>query len=298
MSSLQHQDQLDDRYNEDFELFQSDLFQTTSTPSIQFLLDTSTIHNDIDIGISITDSTSTKTTVTESTLTALNTILSINEQTTSIQNSTQLIDTTILDNITSPINEIVMSSTSDSTLLSNNTYLLENETVSTLEPINHTIENISNKSLLLGSFIKNNSDLILYLLNRTNFLRKKVMDNKPFDSYNITAEEKAHHLADKKTMQSLIHLLPPNVWSQIQKNFSTITFNHTEYMHPSISDAAILSEAAAQAGLHTPGTHKSPEHSWHQSPTFYRNPAQPVNYIPTIKPTSTCKTILFYIDSF
>jgi hypothetical protein len=122
------------------------------------------------------------------------------------------------------------------------------------------------------------------------------VNNKLFDIYNATPEETARHLADRKTMQSLIHLIPPNIWSQLQNNFSTITFNQSQYMQQAVPDSAILAEAAAQAGLTAPGPNSIPDHLWHPSPNYYRNPPQMINNIPIIKPTLTCKLIFILIN--
>ncbi len=289
----QQQDQFDDRYNEDFDPFQFDFFQTTSTPSIQFLSDTFTSLMDIDNGILITNSTSTNSTITtESTSTTLNSTLSTTEQTTSTQNSTHLlpfINTTLSNNKTSSYNEIIISSTLNNTLSST----IENKSISSHEQINDITEHLAKQNLTLRSFLRNNTDLIFRLLNRTSFLRKNLAKNKPFDIYNATPEETARHLADRKTMQSLIHLIPPNLWSQLQNNFSTITFNQSQYTQQAVPDSAILAEAAAHAGLTVPGPNSIPDHLWHQNPNYYRNPPQIMNNIPMIKPTPTCNLTFF-----
>jgi hypothetical protein len=283
-----------------------DFFQTTSTPSIQFLSDTSTIHIDIDNTTSTTTSTSTistspnSTITTQSISTTFNTTSLTTEQTTSTQNSTHSflsIDTTSLNNKTSLSNETITSSTMNNTLLSTSNDLTENGSTSTHAQISDTTENIFNKNLTLQSFLKNNSDLIIRLLNRSDFFRKNLAHNKQFDIYNTTAEEAARHLTDRKSMQSLIHLLPPNLWSQLQNNFSTITFNQSQYMQASVPDPAILAEAAAQAGLPGPGPQTVPDHLWYQSPNYYRNPSQIINNIPMAKPASTCKLIFFSLIS-
>ncbi len=295
---------MDDRYNDDFDPFQFDIFQTTSTPSIQFLSDTSTIYLDIDADISTTNilptisTTSDSIITTESSSIILNSTLLTTQPITSTQNSTQSflsIDTTLLNNKTSPSNEITMSSTPNNILLSTSNYSTESESISTNEQINNTTESILNKNLILGAFLKNNSDLIFYLLNRTDFLRKNLAHYKQFDIYNTTAEEASRHLSDRKTMQSLIHLLPPSLWSQLQSNFSTISFNQSQYNQPSLPDPAILAEAAAQAGLPGIGPYPIPDHLWHQSPNYYRNPPQIIHNIPITKPTSTCKLIFFQL---
>jgi hypothetical protein len=161
-----------------------------------------------------------------------------------------------------------------------------------------TIEHIGKQNLTLGSFLRNNTDLIIRILNRTSFLRKNLVNNKPFDIHNATPEEAARHLADRKTMQSLIHLIPPNIWSQLQSNFSTITFNQSQYMQQSVPDSAILAEAAAHAGLTGPGPNSVPDHLWYQSPNYYRNPPQIINNLPIIRLTPTCNLTFILINQF
>ncbi len=302
-SPFQQQDPFDDRYNDDFDPFQFDFFQTTSTPSVQFLSDTSTIDIDIDVGISITNSTSTTstttdpTTTTKSSSTTLNSTLLTTKQTTSTQNSTHSflsIKTTLLNNTTSPSNERIISYTLNNTLLSTSNYSAKSEPILSHEQTNDIIENFFKKNFTLGTFLKNHSDLIIHLLNRTNFLRKNLANNKQFDISNATVEEAARHLSDRKTMQSLIHLLPPGLWSQLQSNLSTIIFNQSQYVQPALPDPAILAEAAAQAGLSGPPSYPVPNHLWHQNPNYYRNPPQIINNIPLTKPITTCKLIFFF----
>jgi hypothetical protein len=301
-SPLQQQEQFDDRFNDGFDPFQFDLFQTSTPPSIQFLLETSTIHVDSTTNISTANvtfpiSTSSDSTITtESSSTTFNSTIATTttEQTTTTQSSTSThssIDTTLFNNETSPSNEIIISSSLNNLLSSTSSYSTENALISTHEQINDTIENSFNDNSTLGRFFKNNSELIINLLNRARLHSKNLMNNKQFDIYNTTAEEAARHLSDRKTMQSLIHLIPPSLWSQIQNNFSTINFNQSQYMQPSLPDPVVLAEAAAQAGLPGPGPYPIPDHLWHQSPNFYRNPPQIINNNPITKPTSTCKLI-------
>ncbi len=268
------------------------MFQTATTPSIQFLFDTSTIAT---ADIPSTDLTSSISTFSDSTITIEPSSTTFNstlittttEQTTTTQNSTHAflsIDTTSFNNETSPSNEIIISSSLNNLLSSTSSYSTENNPIVTHEQINNTTENIFNDNSTIGTFIKANSELILNLLNRTRFHSKNLI-------YNTTAEEAARHLSDRRTMQSLIHLIPPHLWSQLQSNFSTINFNQSQYMPPSLPDPVILAEAAAQAGLPAPGPYPIPEHLWHQPPNFYRNPPQIINNNPITKPTTTCKFI-------
>lgn len=118
--------------------------------------------------------------------------------------------------------------------------------------------------------VKNQTRLIGDLLNQSNVVRKRLPNNKQLEFYNSTFEEVAHHLSDRKLMQSLIHLIPPYLWSQIQQNHSIFRQNETQYIKPSLPDPVLLAEAAAQAGLPGPGPYPVPEHLWP------RNPPQPV----------------------
>lgn len=311
-SPYQQNDQFDDRYNEDFDPFQFDFFQTTTIPSVQFLPDTST--TDIDINdiltanlsstISISNdsilTTTTTTTIattitTEISSTTLNSTILTTQKTTLIENSTHRLSsintTTLLNNTTLSLNDINISSTLNNILLSIfDNSSTQNESKSFYQQSSNTTENHINKNLTLRTFLKNNNDLIINLLNRTNFLQKNLADQKQFSIYNATPEETARHLSDRKTMQSLIHLLPPGLWSQLQNNFSTINFNNqSQYSQSSLPDSAILAEAAAQAGLSGAASYPAVDHRWYQNPTYYRNPPQIINNIPLTKPTSTCK---------
>lgn len=307
-SPFQQNDQFEDRYSDDFDPFQFDIFQTTSTPSVQFLSDTSPTYIDINDDISITNVSSTisisndsiittTTTTIETSSTTLNSTLSTTQQTTSIQNSTYGLlstETILLNSTTLPLNDIIISSTVNNTLLSIFDNSTEDELYSPEEEIDETTEIPFNKNFTLGTFLKNNSDFIIHLLNRTDFLRRNLANHKQFDIHNATPEETARHLSDRKTMQSLIHLLPPGLWSQLQSNFSTVNFNQSQYIQPSLHDSAILGEAAAQAGLSGSGSYAVPDHRWHQNPNYYRNPSQIVNNnVPLTKPALTCKLIFF-----
>ena len=311
-SPFQQHDPYDDRYNEDFDPFQGDFLQITSTPSIQFLLETSTSHIDVDNGIALTNSTTTTTTTTtmtsiatettlttESISTTFNTTSTTTEPITTTQNSTQsstfFFDLTTESNErTSSFKEITTSMIFNNTSRSTSTDSIEHsESISLHEHLNNTSDTIISRNMTLGSFLRNNTDLIIRLLNRTDFLRRNLVNNNQTNTYNATPEETARHLADRKAMRSLIHLIPPHIWSQLQKNYSTITFNQSQYLQPALPDPAILAEAAAQAGLIGPGYNPIPHHLWHQSPNYYRQPVQIINNYPTTKPTPTRKLIVF-----
>ena len=300
-SPFQPNDPYDDRYNDDFDPFQLDFLQTPSTPSIQFLFETSNSHIDVDNGIATTIPLTTETfPTTESTSTTFNSTLPTTEPITTTQNSTQTSfssffnATTESDTKTSSYDETMPSSILNNTFLSTATSSIEeSQSISWPEHLNDTSEPIISRNMTLGSFLRNNTDLIIRLLNRTDFLRKNLMNNTHTTIYNATPEETARHLADRKSMQSLIHLIPPNIWSQIQNNYSTITFNQSQYIQPAFPDPAILAEAAAQAGLIGTGSYPAPNQHWHQGPNYYRQPMQIINNYPTTKPTSTCKRISF-----
>lgn len=309
-SPFQQHDPYDDRYNEDFDPFQGDFLQITSTPSIQFLLETSPSHIDVDNGIALANSTTTTTTTTmisipteitlttESFSTTLNTTLPTTEPITTTQNSTQ--SSTFFFDLTTESNERTSSfGETKTSMIFNNTSrststdsIEHSEFISPPEHLNNTSETVISRNMTLGSFLRNNTDLIIRLLNRTDFLRRNLVNNTQTNTYNATPEETARYLADRKAMRSLIHLIPPNIWSQLQKNYSTITFNQSQYLQPALPDPAILAEAAAQAGLIGPGHNSIPHHLWYQSPNYYRQPVQIMNNYPTTKPTTTRKLIV------
>ena len=161
----QQQEQSDDS----FDPFQFDFFQTSTTPPIQFLSETSTIlHIDIDTDNSTTNFTSTLSTSTNST--NITELISTTEQTTSTYNSTY---SYVSNNTTLFNNEIITSSTVNNTLLSTTNYSTENISFPFDEQINETTENILNDNSTIGTFLKNNSDLLINLLNRTHFYKKK-----------------------------------------------------------------------------------------------------------------------------
>lgn len=74
----------------------------------------------------------------------------------------------------------------------------------------------------------------------------------------------------QQTMQSLIHLLPSNLWSQLQNNRSNVDANQSHSMKPAFPDPVLLAEAAAQAGLPGPGPYPIPEHLWPYNPASLR----------------------------
>ena len=190
-----------------------------------------------------------------------------------------------------------MSSTLNDTHWSTSTYTIDAESNSTDEQVSATTEIYYNDTSTIETLSKNDSDFIINFLNRTRLQSKNLINDKPFDVYNTTAEEAARHFTDRKTMQSLIHLLPPNLWSQFQKNFSIPTFNQSQYAKPALPDPVVLAEAAAQAGLSAPSQYPLPEYGWQYPPNIFRNPAPIPNNVPRPKPTPMSRDLLTEIMS-
>ncbi|CAF1239888.1 unnamed protein product [Adineta steineri] len=155
------------------------------------------------------------------------------------------------------------------------------------EQINKTTDIFTINNSTSTTFLENHVQIDMNSSNLTHLFRKNFIKNKPYDTHNTTLEEEeeeaARRVTDRKIMQSLIHLIPPNLWSQIQNNRSFFHQNHTQYPKPSLPNPVILAEAAAQAGLPGPGPYPIPEHLWP------RNPPQIIAR-PTI--TSTFSTTL------
>ncbi len=116
--------------------------------------------------------------------------------------------------------------------------------------------------------------------NQTHMLRKTLRRKQQFDIHNRTLVEAARRLKEQKIMQSLLHLIPPHLWAQIQNNRSMIYPNQTQRVKPLLPNPVLLAEAAAQAGLPGPGPYPIPDHLWH------RNPSQFIT-----RPSTTCKTL-------
>jgi hypothetical protein len=132
-----------------------------------------------------------------------------------------------------------------------------------------------------SAFLKNDTKLIVDWSNKTHILRKTSRTNKHYDMFNATIEEAAQRSAERKIMQSLLHLIPPNLWSQIRNNRSLTHQNQTQYKKPFLPNPVLLAEAAAKAGLPGPGPYPIPEHLW------YRYPPPIITRLAT-----TCKFIL------
>ncbi len=139
------------------------------------------------------------------------------------------------------------------------------------EQINEITDMSLNNNSTKTSFLQDDTKLIVDWFNQTHVLRKTLKNNKQNDTYNTTLKEVAKYLSDRKSMQSLIHLLPPHLWSQIQNNRSIIQQNQTQYAKPFLPNPVLLAEAAAQAGLPGPGPYPIPDHLWHRNPPYAIN---------------------------
>ncbi|CAF0743978.1 unnamed protein product [Rotaria sordida] len=148
------------------------------------------------------------------------------------------------------------------------------------EQINQTVDMFLTNNSTKPTFIQNHTELFVDWSNQTYLVRKILQNNQQFNDYKTTLEEAAQHLTDRKLMQSLIHLIPPHLWSQIQHNQSIVHQNQTNYMKPSLPNPVLLAEAAAQAGLPGPGPYPIPEHLWP------RNPPQMMTRLPKTISTS------------
>ena len=314
--SQQQQDQADYRFNDGYDPFQWDWAQTSSVSPEQVLFETSAVNNEtstdlpststmaptapstttttttVTITTTVVDSTSTTTMTTEAMSTATNVTVLVTEQTTSEENSTQtatVADTTIIQNETIWSTDVPQSSTINETETTSSwTPSPTTELLSTSGEVNQTAELFLNSSSTMEMLSKNESDFIMNFLNQTHFQSKNLMDEKQLNAYNATPEETARHLTDRKTMQSLIHLLPPNLWSQLQTNFSAHHFNQSHYAKPALPDPNLLNAAAAQAGLPGPGLYPVPGHLWQQNSNYYRNPPPMINSIPIGRVQTTC----------
>ncbi len=161
-------------------------------------------------------------------------------------------------------------------LLQNNTYSFNTTTLSStknednhfdyreptppFEQINQTIDNNLRDKSTPTTFLHNHTKLIVDWSNETHILRKNLRTNNP-------REQAARYLANQKFLQSLMHLIPPNLWEQINNNRSMIYKNQTQYTKPLLPNPVLLAEAAAQAGLPGPGPYPIPEHLWHRNPS-------------------------------
>jgi hypothetical protein len=123
--------------------------------------------------------------------------------------------------------------------------------------------------------------------NQTHVLRKTLANNRQYDIYNTTFEEAARYLTDRRLMQSLIHLLPPNIWSQIQKNQTIIQQDQSQYVKPLLPNPVVLAEEAAQAGLPGPGPYPVPAHLWPRNPPQFMTSISTTPALPLIKTTTT-----------
>lgn len=136
------------------------------------------------------------------------------------------------------------------------------EPTPSFEQINQTMNIFANNNSTKSTFIQNNTDLLVDWSNKTHIVRKILPINKQYDTNSTTLEEAAKQLADRKFMQSFVHLLPSNIWPAIQPNQSIVLPNRTNYIQSALPNPVLLAEAAAQAGLPGPGPYPIPEHLW------------------------------------
>jgi hypothetical protein len=136
------------------------------------------------------------------------------------------------------------------------------------------------------TLIQNSTESIL--LNKNRFYRKQnLINNKLVDVNETTSEEKIRYSNDRKIMQSLIHLLPPKLWAQIQNNYSAMHRNQSYYGQPLLPNPVLLAEAAAQAGLSGPGPYPIPEHLWPRIPPQIKTKPSTIRVPYQTKPTTT-----------
>ena len=140
------------------------------------------------------------------------------------------------------------------------------ELTSLYEKMNKSGHIVAPKSTTKPAILRKSTKLITNWSNQTQLVRKSLEDNHRFDIYNTTSEETIQQLNNRKLMQSLIHLLPPSLWSQIQRNQTIMEQDQPHYEKPSLPDPVLLAEAAAQAGLPSPGPYPIPEHLWPRIP--------------------------------
>ena len=274
------------------------IIENTSTPIVSsttpIITTTTTITTETDSTV-ITETISSTTPITS-------TESSTTEQTTQESSSTSTlttIDTTITleHEETSTVKDDLVFSTSDEIITKTNfdtTVMMSSSVISSDVPL--TTEPLFNENSTVRTFSKNESEMILSLLNRTHFQSKNLMGDSSFDILNTTAEEAARHLHDRKTMQSLIHLLPPSFWSQLQTNFSMNPNNQNPpSTKPPLSEPVHLNELPGQVGQLGPGpSYPVPDYMWHPNVNYHRNPPPPFisNSIPIINsPLTTCKWI-------
>lgn len=103
--------------------------------------------------------------------------------------------------------------------------------------------------------------------------------NAPTDDHTEMPVEKGRNMkqysstADRQVMQSLVHLLPTNLWLQLQQNQTNNQRNHSDLIRQALPDPVLLAEAAAQAGLPGPGPYPIPDHLWPYNPSQVKTKA-------------------------
>ena len=116
------------------------------------------------------------------------------------------------------------------------------------------------------------------LTNQTQWQGKNLIDQKSSAGDNRLTDDTARYLSDQKAMQSLVHLLPPNLWTQFQQNMSANSRNQTQFIKNGLPDPVLLAEAAAQAGLSSSGGYSFPQNLWSYDASQLK-----------LKLTATCK---------
>lgn len=116
--------------------------------------------------------------------------------------------------------------------------------------------------------------------NQTQLFYRPSKSNSHYAYSNRTLEQAAQFLANQKLVRSLMHLIPPSLWAQLQNNRSGMQQNQTQFFRPPLPNPVVFSDTIAQAGLPNSGAHSVPEHLW------YRYPPQIMT-----RPTTKCKCI-------
>ena len=116
--------------------------------------------------------------------------------------------------------------------------------------------------------------------NKTQKFHRPSKHNYQHGYSNRTLEQAAQFLANQKLVRSLMHLIPPSLWAQLQNNRSGMHHNQTQFFRPPLPNPVLFPDTVAQAGLPNSGAHSVPEHLW------YRYPPQIA-----IRSTTKCKCI-------
>ena len=301
-----HPDQLDYHSNDGLDSFLWDWVQTTTAPPAQFFFETSNSDHQTTMqssSMSIIPTTQATTIIDSTTKESINSTESLFTKFTQNSTSSESINvedkmvtfvTTMMSIVaTNDETSTFQTATTQDTKMKESTShqgTYSSEVTSTLN-LTELIENLDKKMFDESDkklFSKQNSDLIASLFNRTILQSKYLIDEKQPTDQNMTSEEVAKSLSDRKMMQSLIHLLPPNLWSQFQTNFSMNAFNQSQYAKSPLSNPVLSSEAATKTGLPGSGPHHIPDHIWYQNANYYRNQAPVGHRNPITKASSIC----------